>query len=234
MVKAGDASGASATNGDSQVEAKALERLNAATGRQFSSLAEAEKHLQGLNRLVGDQTLAEQREKAQIADALVERYAQEQGISLQQAREQIQGLVRPSRPAGGQARSETKDPAIEQRLERLERFEFLEQNPNARPYMDKVTDYSKATGKSLSESYEFLYGDVVKQANTNAQADTIRDEKRQATATVSAAPGIAQAPDPEKALKDRYIKSGGKDESAARELMKERWNRSLAARQNKS
>lgn len=168
------------------IEQAAIEKV---TGRKFASVDEAKKHYENLNRLVGDQTVAEQRKRAEIADNLARQLAAEQGVSLESAYDYMRGLTRPQ--AGGQ---DAKALDYENKTRNLERQVFLLQNGDAAPYMDRVEDYVKATGKSYQEAYTFLYGDVLKESARKKDDERVRQEKMgaQVLASTSAPPPPVQ------------------------------------------
>lgn len=231
MVNAATASDTSSTDGTSQVDPIVLETLQGITGRKYSSLDDAKKHLENLNRMVGDNSLAEAREKAQLLDNVLSGYAREQGISLKEAKEHIKNLVTtptPIQQSEVRATQETVPPEVHARLARLEQFEFLNENPEAKQYIDKVSEFAKATGKSLQDSFSFLYKDVIKSSSENAQAEAIREEKRSASVTATSSGAAAPQLDSVKQLQSAYVKSGGKDDRFLMDIIKEKWNKNAA------
>lgn len=232
MVNAAQASDSSSADGNNQAEPIVLETLQGITGRKYASLDDAKKHLENLNRMVGDNSLAETREKAQLLDNVLSGYARENGISLKEAKEHIKNLVTttPTAPVQSEERitNETSSPEVNARLARLEQFEFLQQNKEAEPYIEKVSEYAKATGKSLGDSYKFLYGEILKDRNENAQADAIREEKRGVSVSASQSSTVAAPPDHVKQHLNAYVKAGGKDDRPMMDAIKARWEKNAA------
>lgn len=228
QVNAGSVPGQ--TDAKEQVDLKALEVINQTTGRNFTSFAEAQKHLQHLNSLVGDRTVAEQREKAAMADLFLTAYAEEQNLSLDEAREQIKSLVgnkRTPKPMEQEPVSSVPQ-EVQAQLEELARFKFVSEHPDAKPYIEKVSAYAKATKTTLSSAYTELYGDVLGKAKEDENAESLRAEKIAAQVNVSASGNVAPPPDSERQLKQRYAKSGGRDTDAMRDIIKERMLKSAS------
>lgn len=231
MVNATQASDSSSADGSGQADSTVLETLKGITGRQYASLEDAKKHIDGLNRMVGDNSIAEQREKAQLLDNVLTGYARENGISLKQAKEHIQNLVTtPTNQVQPEERvtNEAVQPEVHARLARLEQFEFLNENPDAKPYIDKVAEYAKATGKSLGDAFSYLYADVFKDRNENAQAEAVREEKRGSSISASQSTTIAASPDQVKQHMKAYTQNGGKDERHLMDAIKAKWDKNPA------
>jgi CHASE3 domain sensor protein len=126
--------------------------------RDFASLEEAGKSLTELNSRVGDRAIAETRKKAELAgtfDALVEGYAEEQGKSVTDAREELLALAQSKKKSssntGANAQPESKRLA---ELElRLDLADLLVTNPEAKHVVDELKDIASVKGVSLQEAF---------------------------------------------------------------------------------
>lgn len=215
-VSTTSSSGSSSSDASKQDELAILER---ATGRKFSDVTQAEQFLRNLNNLVGDNAVAKARQKAEFADALVTQYAAEKGMSYEDAQQELQGLVAPSkarRPVSPSADKPVEDP----RYEALEREMFLMKTPEASPYIDKVSRYAKAGSLSLSDAYKELYGDIVATKTKEDQLEAKRKDKKLASLSTSTSAPAAPSIPRSKELLAQYRKTG--DQSLLQEAMKAR------------
>lgn len=228
---AATSSGAAPADASKQAEEIALRRISAITGRDYPSLEEAEKHLKNLNHMVGDNAVASNRKDAEFAGRVLDSVMREQGLSTRdEARSYLEKLMpedkienAPAAPA-----KPVLDEATLSRLRAGERAEFLLDNPEAREYLPKVEEYSKASGKTLKESFEFLYGDVVKARKAEADEEARKAEKIGATATASQSTETAKVPDAEaKSISDF---KEGKDPNGLRNALKLRSMRMLGVK----
>jgi hypothetical protein len=190
-----------------QGQAGALEAVGQAVGRSFSSDEEMQAYLRNLTKLVGDNAVAEARRKAGLADSLIRRVAEENGMDERQAEEYVRSLTSTGKAQGG-SRSGGIDPAIEERLRRGERAEFLLEQPDAKPYMDKVESYARSTGKTYQEAYGELYGDMVRSLKERDSAAVADKAKRDAQVLASSAGEPAPMPDEYRKEMDAYRRTG--------------------------
>lgn len=182
MVNASAASHSQSTDASSQVDA--LQLIKEATGREFKSVEEGKTYLSNLNRLVGDNTVASQRKKAELADAVVAQYASEQGITEQEAEQQLRGIVQP-RKQQQVNRSVSQEVQRDPRLDEMEQELLLSKNPEAAPYLDKVVKYARSESISLKQAYNDLYGEVIKTQREQSQAEALALEKKGAQVSAS-------------------------------------------------
>lgn len=206
-VKAADVTQAAPT--DAQKQEDALVLLREVTKRDFKTKEEAKKYLENLNRLVGDQTIAKQRERAKLADTLVSRVAVENSMSIEEAESYLANLT--NNMEQQPQRVQTPDPQLEERLRRGERAEFLMETPEAKPFLDKIEEYSKATGKSYKESYDTLYSDVVKAERERKQTEEATRSKKEAQVFASTNTETEKMPDEYAKMMDQYRKTGNGD-----------------------
>lgn len=202
-VKAAEATQAAPTDAPKQEDALAL--LKEVAKRDFKSKEEAKKYLENLNRLVGDQTIAQQRRRAELADVLLQRIAAENSMSLQEAESYLANLTTMEQQP---QRVQTTDPQLEERLRRGERAEFLMETPEAKPFIEKIEDYSKATGKSYKDAYDTLYSDVVKAERERKQAEEATRQKKEAQVFASTNTNAEKLPDEYGKMMEQYRKTG--------------------------
>jgi len=129
----------------------AQEALKEIFGQEIT-LEEAKKKVGGLKSLVGDQKVAEYRQKAEAYDDLlnkinsgdsyVEKYARDNNVTTEEAASEI-GAIR---------RSFEESQVENTRLNRLEEKLFLTEHPEAKPYLDDISVMAKAKGVSLDEA----------------------------------------------------------------------------------
>ena len=137
-------------------ESLSLSDINLITGREYKSRDEALRHVKELNSFVGDEKIANERKLASEYNAMVEAYAQAEGLSKEEARKELAAQVVKERPA-----SEKKDTELERTKSklssieaRLERDDFLKANPEAENLIDVIANGAKGAGLSLSEYYK--------------------------------------------------------------------------------
>lgn len=194
-----------------------LAEINRMTGRSFTSLEEAQKHLQELNSFVGNPRL---REDAESFDKFAKKLASEQGITAEEARRRIKETMKDATPApANDPQRPAPANASEERLERLERFEFLSQMPDAKPYIGQISKYAKANGVTLEEAYTELYGEVFKRAAEDKRSEAERLEKMATSVNVNeSAPPAPPPGSKESAMKKKYAETG--DERYLAEALK--------------
>lgn len=202
-----------------------LASLEAVMGRKFTSLDEAKKHYHSLTSLVGDQTIADQRKRAGIAENLAKQVARENGWSLEASYAYLERLQegRASERVGTPDISfDPKQAETDARMRKLERELFLGKNPGAAKVIDKLDDYVRTTGKSLDEAYSFLYGDVVQEIAETVRTEAKRSEKKNAGLNVSPAAPAPPQPNLYEENMKLYQKTGKKE--FFHEAIKHRWN----------
>lgn len=200
--------------------AEAIRIISESTGRKYQSLEDATKHLKHLNSFVGNPRL---REDAALADRIVNQYADENGISRQEARSKLSELAGSEKPQ--QQRTDDGVPEhVKDRIERLETDAFLARNPNAEAHLEKVRTYARATGKELADAYEELYG-TFQQASVsrNDPAADKRSQKMATSVSVSTTSVPAATVSKLDQLKAQYAKNG--DPRLMREIIKAKADR---------
>lgn len=212
-----------------QADAIALERINAITGRDSKTLEEAEKHLAHLNKLVGDNTIAELRKKGDFTDKVLRSVMREQKLANEEEAKSFLEKLMSDEPVTSVPQTTKLDPVLEAKLQAGERAEFLLDNPEARPYLPKIQEYARVTGKTLKDSFEFLYGDIKKEQQDKTKADELKREKRGAQATVTTGTPPIPKDDKINELLKKYRKDGSSD--TFRDVLKERWKRRLAPKE---
>lgn len=184
-------------------EMEALKILSGITKREYKNLEDAQKHLDNLNKFVGDPNL---RTNAELWEATVKQYANEQNITPKEARNQLQSLVKGQKEAKENVSSEIPD-EFKTKLSNLERKSFLSDNPEAKPYIDKVQEYAEFKGMNLDEAWQTLYGDVVSAAQENSMLDDKRDAKKAAQVTASSSGTPAKGPSKHDQLMKKYTET---------------------------
>lgn len=209
-VEAADITQAAPTDANKQEETLAF--LNKVSKRDFKSITDAEKYLEGLQKLVGDNQIAKQRKAAELAQTLIQRVANENGMTYEQAENYLKNLTNNmEQQAQSQSGVHASDPQIEDRLRRGERAEFLLTHPEAKPFIDKLEDYSRATGQSYSESFEKLFADIVKREHEQSQIAEAEAQKKEAQVMASTNTGPEKMPDQYNKLMSEYRKTGKQD-----------------------
>jgi len=212
-----NSSDSSGNGADAKPQASELKIIEKATGRRFESIDEAEKYLKNLNGLVGDYSIAKQRERAELFDATVSTIAHDQGISEEDARKYIEDSVKPQRkqliPKASQRKEQdvqisSRESELQSRLEEVERKTFLQETPEAKKYMDKVDKYAKAYGLPLQAAFEELYGPVIREMREQSQSEKVRMEKMNARVTSSSSSPPKPQDDKYARLMAEYKKTG--------------------------
>lgn len=194
-------------NADAVKQAEFLKMLGEVGGREYKDVEDAKKHIGGLVRLVGDNTVAAQRKRAELADTLVERVAKENGWDVTQAEDYLRNLTS-QQPMEQQNVATQTDPKLEERLRRGERAEFLLETPEAKPFIEKVEAYARATGKSNAEAYSELFEPTVKAERERKTAEEAEKAKREASVSASHDSAPVPLPDAYKENMDKYKKTG--------------------------
>lgn len=208
MVETTSSSGTPASDANTQDALMFLERT---TGRKFNSVEEGEKFVRNLNSLVGDNAVASARQKAELADAVIQQYAHENGLTPQDAEIQLKSLVVPSKTRRTVSPSADTPSASDERHEALEREVFLMKTPEATPYIEKVSRYAKAQNIGLKEAYTELYGDVLAAKVKDEQLEAKRKDKKLASVPTSSSAPPATAIPRSKELLLAYQKNGNPD-----------------------
>jgi hypothetical protein len=139
-------------DGDSAV----LTFLKEATGREFSSKEEALKSVKNLNSMVGDQSIADLRKKADLGskfEKLVSGYAKTQGLEPDEARADLMALIEGDGGGEADARVAEAMSSVSKIEQRLDLADLLAANPEAKHVIDDVKDLAKARGISFQEAY---------------------------------------------------------------------------------
>lgn len=188
-------------------------------GRRFPSKEEALKTLKNLNSLVGDQTIAEARKKAEAYNNLVKATAEQLGSTEEYADLYLQGKV-PSvdnessvvAPKGTDeiadfvARTKVSELELELQKERL-----LKKYPEAENVLGELVDLAKSRKASLLETYEkSSLKNLAKVLAAPAKDDSVVEPNSR----------IAPATDESDKLLARYKETG--DENALQEAIKQR------------
>lgn len=193
---------------DAKGQVEFLKMLGEVGGREYKDVEDAKKHISGLVKLVGDNTVAAQRKRAELADTLVARIASENGWDKSQAEQYLLNLTTQQTMETQNPVAPQTDPKIEERLRRGERAEFLLETPEAKPYIEKIESFARATGKTNAEAYAELYGDIVKKDSERKAAEDLEKEKREASVSASHDSTPVKLPDEyDKAMKE-YRKTG--------------------------
>lgn len=180
-----------------------LDFINKTLKRDFKSMEEAEKSLTHLNSLVGDNAIAEVREKAKEADDLrkiVEAYAEEEGLSYADAKTNLLKKIDPptmDQTSTGSSTQQTAQPAVDsKKLADLEATvadlkmqasekSLIEKFPEAASVLPQLKDVAKARGASLEDAYDDGMKALAKiafeksQADANAQSTSPKTSSRQ-------------------------------------------------------
>lgn len=133
-----------------------LERLSEALGRKITDPDEAIKAVKNLHGMVGDRTIADLRKKAEAhetLEALIEGYAQEEGIKPEEARKALSDMARNSKPP----KDERVDTVLKEMSDlklQLQEKDFLSEHPEAKSVMKELKALAAQSGQSLAEAYE--------------------------------------------------------------------------------
>lgn len=137
--------------------------LNEVLKRDFKTRDEAVKSVDNLHRMVGDNAIAELRERAKDAELfskVVENYAKGEGITTEEARKELLAEKRMEQPPAKQEeQKQAVAPELERKLDealiRLQEKELLEAHPDAKLVLNDVKALRAANpGKELKEIYE--------------------------------------------------------------------------------
>src|SRR3990167_8595788 len=74
------------SSGGTDPAMEVLKLVEASTGRKFDNVDDAKKYLTNLNSLVGDQAVAKTREEAKLFSTFIDKWAQSQGQSAEEAK----------------------------------------------------------------------------------------------------------------------------------------------------
>lgn len=151
-----------------------LDLLKATTGREFTSVDDAKKHLSNLNSLVGDQRVAELRNSADAYQSLVSGWAKKNGVTADEAKKFLadnfvevstKDTVVPQKDAA--PRDDDKTSRLEDEVGRLS---LLRKYPEAEPYVEEVSILAKA--KNLPYATAFEQSSFKELAQVKAQEDS--------------------------------------------------------------
>jgi hypothetical protein len=146
--------------------AEALKLVEASTGRKFDDIDAAKKYLSNLNSLVGDQSVADAREKSKLFDLFVGKWAESSGETVDKAKQfwADQLIAKPvTQPS---PRTETKvDTQTPREMEELkaqvnkldaarQQSDLLAKYPFAAEVKDEVAIIAKEKGISQLEAFE--------------------------------------------------------------------------------
>ena len=171
---------------DAPKEDEVLATLNQTLKRNFTSRDEALKSLANLNAMVGDNAIAQLREKAKDADnfqTFVEAYAKESGKDFSAARtellEELNGFKTSNPKTEAPTQRSESDPLAEQVKNltmKLQEKELLEAYPEAKNVLKELKDLSKIhTDQELKQIYETTsLKDIAGKASTYEQEKTTK------------------------------------------------------------
>lgn len=194
--------------------------------REFVSREDAAKSLVNLNQMVGDQAIAELREKAKEGDnfsAVVKAYAEQEKVSLADARksllEDITTMSTPTHQSNPvQQTAPRQDDLVSKLVAEVESLKFQTQerdllvsNPEAAKVLNELRGLAKVQGKSLKEAYD---GSALKDLATKADAyDKKETESKSTSVDSNSRQGYDLKGDAD--LIDRVKKSGSEVDSVA-------------------
>lgn len=208
------------TSGGSQEVAdpteEALKILSSTTGRTYKDLDDAKQHIENLNKFVGNPNL---RENAELFDAVVQQYANEQNISPKDAKEQLKGMVSGKKETKENVQHEIPS-EWKEKLANLERESFLNKNPQAERYVSKIEEYAELKAIPLKDAYEALYGDVLQSVQDDSALDDKRQAKKSAQVSASSSGMPSKGPSKSERLMKEYQQTG--DDNIMREIIKAR------------
>ncbi len=177
---------------DSQPEANAFEQgVKQVFGEEMDAEA-AIKKLQNLNSLVGDQTVAAARKKADTYDNLIERASTEQGVSKEEVQARIEealtaqaGQTAPAATVQAQptAPANTGDALLRKQVADLTRSnqtsQLLTKYPEAQQILETVQGDWDASGPDMTQIFEAKYKPLLDAGTKNA--DEVTKEKESQT-----------------------------------------------------
>lgn len=156
-VDAGGAGNSEAGAGSEAAKAAIeLAQLSQLLGREFKDPEDAMKTIKNLNGLVGDRTIADLRKKAETHDTfekLVSGYAEEEGITADEARKFLADLAKGSGPQQDERVDVMMDKMSKLELQ-LQEKDFLSDHPEAKSVLKELKVLAAATGQSLTEAYD--------------------------------------------------------------------------------
>ncbi len=152
----GGGAGNQEANKGSEAAKIELEKLSEVLGRKFENTDDALKALKNLHSLVGDRTIADLRKKAEVHDtfeALVTGYAEEEGITPEEARKALSEMAR-----GSAAPKDERVDALQKQVENLvlqnQESSFLADHPEAKSVLKELKALAASGGQTLAEAYE--------------------------------------------------------------------------------
>lgn len=143
-------------------EAVELEELKNITGREYKSKDDVIKHISELNKLVGDQAIAEARQKAQEYDR------------LKKEAEELAG----ENEMPDQTPAEPSE--IAKLREEFQTEQLLRKYPEAESILTTVKAISKAEGLSLKDAYEKHLKDIYA---AKLESEKAKDQERNISVT---------------------------------------------------
>ena len=161
-----------------------LSFLNGVLKREFKTRDEAQKSIDNLNSMVGDNAVAELRTKAADADAfakVISAYAKSEGLTIDEARKElITGASTPTMEEIKPVETSVPAPAVDTKqaekvdmlYSRLQEKDLLEAYPEAKHVLDEVKAMAKLTGKEMKEYFE---GSALKTAALAAKEKELKD-----------------------------------------------------------
>ncbi len=203
-----------------------LSVVNEVLKREFTTRDEAVKSLENLNSMVGDNAIAELRKKATDADhfsALVQAVAADNKVTPEQAKEHVLSTLKEFKPkpvmenttnqqtpeAGGSSNPELEK-QVQELLQARQKEELLRKYPDAEHVMSDVELMSKASGKSLLETFE---GSSFKDV-----ASKVKEKAEEPASSPDSKSRLSSPDDSTKEIIDRIQKTGS--QVAREELVK--------------
>ena len=136
-------------------------------GRKFDSVDDVKKTLSNLNSLVGDQTVAKARESAKLYDSFVNKWAESEGKTVEEANKfWADTLTAPAvKPVATKKTDRPEPPVEDTRFEknnaeiddlkaRLDRSDLLAKYPYAVEVQEEIAIVAKQKGISQLEAFE--------------------------------------------------------------------------------
>jgi hypothetical protein len=150
-----------------------LSLVEGVLGRKFDSIEDVKKTLSNLNSLVGDQAVAKARENAQLFDKFVEKWASNEGQTIEEAKKfwaesltaqattpapakvvaPVKKSVQPELPVED-ARFEKTNAEVDELKARLDRADLLAKYPYAADVQEEIAIVAKQKGISQLEAFE--------------------------------------------------------------------------------
>jgi hypothetical protein len=201
-----------------------LALLNETLKREFKTREEALKSVDNLHRMVGDQAVAELREKAKDADLfskVVSRYAKDEGVSNEDARKAILEITMDTQPEEKKSEaapekvqtSSATEARLEQALVKLQERDLLEAYPEAKLVLaDLKALRSISPAKELKEIYE---GSGLKDVATKASIFEKEKAQKETTAVESKTRQVNMEDASIKQLAQKAVQSGIEQDKVA-------------------